>query len=149
MTFETLVIGIVLAVLYVEITDVFPGGIIVPAYLALYLEEPLRIAATIGVAFLSLFFYRVLSRYLILFGRRRFVTIILLGAFWAQVWFFLFPKLFASPLEMRAIGWIIPGLLANNLEKQKYLLTLASMFTVSILTYFLVRLIMSIFGITP
>jgi len=142
MTFETLLIGILIAVLFVEIFDIYPGGIIVPAYLALYLDQPLRVLTTILIAFLSLLTYRLLARFLILFGRRRFVTMILVGVLWAQVWFLILPHLFSSPLELRAIGWIIPGLLANNLEKQKLWLTLASMLTVSIVAFFLVRVIL-------
>jgi poly-gamma-glutamate biosynthesis protein PgsC/CapC len=141
MTFETLLIGLVVAVLYVEIMDVYPGGIIVPAYIALYLDQPLRVLVTILIAFLSLYSYQFLSRFLILFGKRRFVMLVLLGAFWAQIWFLLLPVFFSDPLGLRAIGWLIPGLLANNLEKQKYVPTLASMFIVSIFTYFLVKLL--------
>ncbi len=141
MTFETLFIGFVIAVIYVEIMDIYPGGIIVPAYVALYLDEPLRVLATILIALLSLYTYKILSRYLILFGKRRFVMLVLLGGLWAQIWFILSPSFFADPLGLRAIGWVIPGLLANNLEKQKILPTLASMFIVAIITYFLVGLI--------
>jgi len=142
MTFETLLIGLVVAVLYVEVLDIYPGGIIVPAYIALFLDQPLRILVTIIVAFLSLYSYKVLSRWLILFGRRRFVMLILLGAVWAQLWFLLLPHLFSEPLALRAIGWLIPGLLANNLEKQKYVPTLASMLIVAVITYSLVRLLL-------
>ncbi len=141
MIFETLLIGLVIAVLYVEIMDIYPGGIIVPAYIALYLDQPLRVLATILIAFLSLYSYMFLSRFLILFGKRRFVMLVLLGAFWAQIWFLLLPVFFSDPLGLRAIGWLIPGLLANNLEKQKYVPTLASMFIVSIFTYFLVKIL--------
>ncbi|NIO48199.1 MAG: poly-gamma-glutamate biosynthesis protein PgsC [Candidatus Aminicenantes bacterium] len=141
MTFETLFIGFVIAVIYVEIMDIYPGGIIVPAYVALYLDQPLRVLATILIALLSLYTYKILSRYLILFGKRRFVMLVLLGGLWAQIWFILSPSFFADPLGLRAIGWVIPGLLANNLEKQKILPTLASMFIVAIITYFLVGLI--------
>ncbi len=141
MIFETLLIGLVVAVLYVEIMDIYPGGIIVPAYIALYLDQPLRVLVTILIAFLSLYSYKFLSRFLILFGKRRFVMLILLGAFWAQIWFLLLPVFFSDPIGLRAIGWLIPGLLANNLEKQKYIPTLASMFIVSIFTYFLVKLL--------
>jgi len=141
MTYETLFIGLLIAVLYVEITGFYPGGIIVPAYVALYLDQPLRVLATIVIAFLSLYIYRALSRFIILFGKRRFVMLIFIGAFLAQLWFLLFPRLFTASLELRAIGWIIPGLLANNLEKQKIIPTLASLITVSIITYFLVRVL--------
>jgi poly-gamma-glutamate biosynthesis protein PgsC/CapC len=141
MTFETLFIGLIIAVIYVEIMDTYPGGIVVPGYVALYLDEPLRVLTTILIALLSLYTYRILSRFLILFGKRRFVMLVLLGGLWAQIWFLLLPNFFADPLGLRAIGWIIPGLLANNLEKQKVLPTLASMFIVAIITYFIVSLI--------
>ena len=141
MVFETLLIGLVIAVLYVEILDIYPGGIIVPAYIALYLDQPLRILATILIAFLGLYTYRILSRFLILFGKRRFVMLVLLGALWAQIWFLIVPHFFSDPFGLRAIGWLIPGLLANNLEKQKHIPTLASMLIVSIFTYFLVKVL--------
>ena len=142
MIYETLFIGLIVAVLYVEIMDVYPGGIIVPAYVALYLDQPLRVLITILIAFLSLFTYRLLSRFLILFGKRRFVMLVLLGALWAQLWFVLLPHFFSDPLGLRAIGWLIPGLLANNLEKQRLIPTLASLLIVSTVTYFLVRIFM-------
>lgn len=141
MIYETLLIGILIAVLYTEITDVYPGGIIVPAYFALYLDEPLRVLMTIGVALLSLLTYRWLSRYLILFGKRRFVMLLFLGVVWAQLWIILLPHLFKGPSGMKAIGWIIPGLLANNLEKQKMVITLTSLVIVSTVTYVLVRVL--------
>jgi len=143
--FETLFIGLIIAVIYVEIMDIYPGGIIVPAYVALYLDEPLRVLATILIALLSLYTYRVLSRFLILFGKRRFVMLVLLGGLWVQIWFIISPSFFADPLGLRAIGWIIPGLLANNLEKQKIVPTLASMFIVAIIIYFIVSLIGVVF----
>lgn len=145
MIFETLLIGILVAVLYVEIMDIYPGGIIVPAYFALHLDSPWRVAATLLIAALALLTYKMLSRRFILFGKRRFALLILLGVVWAQLWSLLLPALAAQSLEMRVIGWIIPALLANNLERQKAIPTLASLFTVAIVTYFLVRLLAWIF----
>ena len=141
MVFETLLIGLLLALVYTEATGTSPGGLVVPGYLALYLDQPLRVAATIAVAGLSVLAYRLLSRRLILFGRRRFVLMILLGAVLAQAWFFVHPRLFGEPLELRVIGWVIPGLLASNLERQRTLPTLASLATVSVMTYFIARLV--------
>lgn len=141
MFFETFLIGIVVAVLYVEIMDVYPGGIIVPAYFAMFLDQPAKLLLTLLVASLGLVSYRVLSRYLILFGKRRFVILILLGIFWAQLFNLVLPHMFSSSLDLRAIGWIIPGLLANNLERQRIIPTVASLVTVAVITYFLVRLV--------
>ncbi len=140
MLLETLLVGLVLALLWAEVTDVSPGGIIVPGYFALYLDRPLRALATLAAAVLCLLVYKLLSRYLILFGRRRFVFMILLGAVVAQAWFLVFPRVFPSPLELQVIGWVIPGILASNLQRQRVLPTLASLITVSVLTFAVVRL---------
>ncbi|HQH46597.1 MAG TPA: poly-gamma-glutamate biosynthesis protein PgsC/CapC, partial [Candidatus Aminicenantes bacterium] len=47
-----MLIGLFVALVTAEITGVVPGGLIVPAYLALYLNQPGRIAATLAAAFL-------------------------------------------------------------------------------------------------
>ena len=137
---ETILLGIVTALFYAEVTGFLPGGIIVPAYIALYLDQPLRVAATIAAALLALLCFRLLSRYFVLFGRRRFVLLVLLGGLFGQLWLVLWPHVFSTPLDLRVIGWIIPGLLANNCERQKVLPTLASLITASVLTYFLARM---------
>jgi len=142
MFYETLFIGLVAAVIFTELTDVYPGGIIVPADIALFLDRPIRILITVLIAFISLYLYKLISRYVILYGKRRFVLLVLLAGVLTQLWLLLFPHFFPAALEFRAIGWIIPGLLANNLEKQKKIPTLAALFTVAVITYFLARLLM-------
>ena len=141
MIVETLLIGLLLALLWAEITDLSPGGIIVPGYFALYLDRPLRAAATLAVALLTLVIYRFLSRRLILFGRRRFVLTVLVGAVLSQAWLLVLPRLFDAPLELRVIGWVIPGILASSLVRQKVLPTLASLAAVAALTFAVVRLV--------
>ncbi len=145
MHFETVFIGLAVALLYVELTGIYPGGIIVPAFLALSLDHPVRALATIFVACLSLLAYRLLARYFILYGKRRFVILLFVGGLFAQALFLAVPELLASPTEFRVIGFIIPGLLANNLERQKFLPTLASLITVTVVTYFLAELIRMVF----
>jgi len=140
MIVETLLIGLVLALLWAEITDVSPGGIIVPGYFALYLGQPLRAAATLAVALLTLAAYKVLVRRLILFGRRRFVLMVLVGAVLSQAWLLVSPGLFAAPAGLRVIGLIIPGILASSLARQKIGPTLASLASVSTLTFAVARL---------
>ena len=65
---------------------------------------------------------------------------ILAGALFSQAWFLVLPWLFEAPLELRVIGWVIPGILASNLVRQKLLPTLASTVTVSVLTFAVVHL---------
>jgi len=141
MIVETLLIGLVLALLWAEITDISPGGIIVPGYFALYLDRPLRAAATLAVALLTLAIYRFLARRLILFGRRRFVLTVLVGAVLSQAWLLVLPSFFDAPVELRVIGWVVPGILASSLARQKVLPTLASLAAVATLTFAVVRLV--------
>lgn len=145
MHFETIFVGLAVALLYTELTGICPGGIIVPAFLALSLDHPLRALGTIACACLSLISYKSLARYFILFGKRRFVVILLLGGLLSQAFSIAVPKLLAAPTEFRVIGFIIPGLLANNLERQRFLPTLASLVTVTAITYFLAGLIRIVF----
>jgi poly-gamma-glutamate biosynthesis protein PgsC/CapC len=137
----TILIGLAVALVYVEITGILPGGIIVPAYFALYADQPWRIAATIAAAILALGAFRFLAGRLLFFGRRRFVFMLLLGGLIGQIWLVLWPKVFSAPLDFRVIGWIIPGLLANTLARQKFWLTLASLATATAVTAALARLV--------
>jgi len=141
MILETLFVGLVLALLWAEITDVAPGGLIAAGYFALYLDRPLRVAATLVAALLALAVYKVLAGRLVLFGRRRFVLLVLAGAVISQAWLVVLPGALDARVELRVIGWVVPGILASSLVRQKVLPTLASLAAVSTLTFAVVRLI--------
>ncbi|MBC7349325.1 MAG: poly-gamma-glutamate biosynthesis protein PgsC [Candidatus Aminicenantes bacterium] len=138
--YSSLFLGLVLALIFTELVGFSPGGLIVPGYFAIYLDQPWRPLATLLVALVTLGFYRLAGRFLILFGRRRFVFMVLTGVVLAQVWVMILPQFFSEPLSLRVIGWVVPGLLASNLERQKILPTLAALILVSALTFFLVGL---------
>ncbi|MCX6558936.1 MAG: poly-gamma-glutamate biosynthesis protein PgsC [Candidatus Aminicenantes bacterium] len=137
----SILLGLAVALLWTEITGVLPGGLIVPAYLALYANQPWRIAATLAAAFLAFGAYRLLSRWFLLFGRRRFVFMLFIGGLIGQAWLLLWPRLFSGPVDLRVIGWVIPGLLANNLVRQKPGPTLASLAGATALTVALASLL--------
>lgn len=122
-------LGLLVSLGVVALTGVYPGGIIVPSYLVLFVPQPERIVGTIAAAVLTLLVYRLTSRWLILFGRRRFVFLILVGGLWAVLWRELFPGVFPASVEFTTIGWVIPGLIANHLERQGVLVTLGSLVT--------------------
>ena len=141
MGFELPFIGLLLALGFIALTGIYPGGIIVPSYLVLFLHEPQRIVGTLAAALLTLAVYRLASRWLILFGRRRFVFLILAGGLWAMLWSLLFPFIFPASVEFRVIGWVIPGLVANHMERQGVVITAASLVTVTLALGMLGRLL--------
>jgi poly-gamma-glutamate biosynthesis protein PgsC/CapC len=138
---ETFFIGLLVSLAVVEVFGVWPGGIIVPAYLALHLDRPGRVGLTLAAALLTFVLYKLASRYFLLFGRRRFVITLLMGGVLIQAAMLIFPRAFAFPFELRIIGWVVPGLLANNLERQKPLRTAAALVLATIVTYFLGKLV--------
>ena len=126
-------LGLLLSLGFVALTGVYPGGIIVPSYLVLFLSEPLRLAGTLGAAFLTWGVYLVASRWFILFGRRRFVFLIFVGGLWALFGQTLLPFVVPVSVEFTVIGWVIPGLISNQMERQGVVITTASLALVTIL----------------
>ena len=127
MQYEFFFIGLLLSLLFIAVTGYYPGGIIVPGYLVLYAGQPLRITGTILAGLLTYLLYRLASRYLILFGKRRFVFMILISALLSFSFSFLLPMIFPVSLEWKMIGWVIPGLIANNFDRQGVVVTFSSM----------------------
>lgn len=139
MGYEITFLGLLVSLLFIGLTGFYPGGIIVPSYLVLFMDQPLRIIGTLIAALLTMLCYRFASRYLLLFGRRRFVFMILFGGIWTFLWILVFPAFFPVSFEFRVIGWVIPGLIANHFERQGILVTTAALVTVTVITYFLGR----------
>jgi poly-gamma-glutamate biosynthesis protein PgsC/CapC len=133
MGFELPFLGLLFSLAFIALTGVYPGGIIVPSYLVLFLGQPQRLVGTLGAALLTWAVYLLASRWLILFGRRRFVFLILVGGLWAFFWQAAVPSLFPASLEFAVIGWVIPGLIASHFERQGVVLTTAALILVTVL----------------
>lgn len=125
---ELLLFGILLSLLYTELTDLSPGGIIVPAYFAMYAYDWKRLLGTIVISFLCIGIVKLLSRFMILYGKRRYAVFIMTG---------IVLKFLAGPLGAGtavSIGNLIPGILGRDMERQKPFPTLISL---GIVTMFL------------
>ena len=139
MELEMVFLALVASLLFTGLTGFSPGGIIVPSYLVFFMHEPTRLGGTLVAAFLTLLCFRILSQYVIIFGRRMFVLMVLVGSLWAFLWLELFPSFHPAALEFRVIGWVVPGLIANNFEKQGVLPTTGALVTVTIAAYLVGR----------
>ena len=146
MEYEISLLGLLVSLLFIGITGIYPGGVIVPSYLGLFLRSPERIAGTLIVALLTVLCYKVASSYLILFGTRRFVFMVMIAGVWTLVWLRFLPSLLPASLEFRAIGWVVPGLIANNMERQGIVITTASLVTVTVAVFFLSQFLHLLMG---
>jgi gamma-polyglutamate biosynthesis protein CapC len=108
-------LGLTLSLLVSEVFGLASAGLVVPGYLALYLDQPARIAATLLVAAAAWALVRFgLARIVVLYGRRRFGVTVLTGFLLNAA---LDHAVVALPPEaagLRAIGYIVPGLIANT-----------------------------------
>jgi len=133
--------GIILGLLFTGLTGFSPGGIIVPGYLALFINRPLELLLTAAAAAAVMLAVKLASKLFFIFGRRRYVLCLLLGVllklgieYCANRWF---PALSVpgSVNGIQLIGWLIPGIIANDMYKQGILRTLLGAAAVSAMVY--------------
>ena len=131
---EAIGLGLLISLIFSETLGLAAGGMVVPGYVALLVHEPLRLLGTIAVSLATLGSLKLLSRYALIYGRRRIVVAVLLGfVFGALSREFLVFRLPGGLLEFQTIGFIIPGLIANWMERQGVVQTLAVMVTTAVL----------------
>ncbi|TGJ99403.1 poly-gamma-glutamate biosynthesis protein PgsC [Leptospira semungkisensis] len=142
-------IGLGVSLFFSELFGI-AGGLVVPGYFALQLQNPLNILLTLIVSLLVLGLGKLVSKFTILYGKRRTAILLLIGFIldaacneWA------FPFLFSHSIlgfqnlssEARAIGHIIPGLIAVWMDRQGYIETISSLLSAAVI----VRLILILF----
>ena len=113
-------IGLTVSLIVSEVFGVASAGLVVPGYLALYLDQPWRLAATFLVALSTLAVVRYgIGRLVILYGRRRFGVTVLVGFLLnAALEHLRVSSCRRRPPSLRAIGYIVPGLIANTALQQ-------------------------------
>ena len=137
-------LGLVVSLVFSETLGLSAGGMVVPGYMALMIHDPGRIAGTIVVSLLTYYAIMLLSNYMFIYGRRRTVMIIIVGFLfgWLSRHLLIFSLPGGMPLEFQAIGFIIPGLIANWMERQGIIQTLTTMIVAAVF----VRLLLIVFS---
>ncbi len=130
-------LGLVVSLLFTEAVGFAAGGFVVPGYIALYLDAPLRLVGTIAAALATYGGMLGVRRYLLIYGRRSLVLAVLLGFLFGSLTG-RFPAL--STLSdgggLSAIGYIVPGLIAYWMTRQGIVRTLAAMLVAAVLVRF-------------
>ena len=136
-------LGLVLSLGFGEWFGLAAGGLVVPGYIALFWNEPLKILGTLVIAFAAFGTIHVIAQYTLIYGRRKLVLIVLIA--------FVYTWIFRSVLGGGAsatlgafdpIGFIIPGLLAYWMDRQGTLDTITTLIIASVI----VRLLLIVFG---
>ena len=135
MLYSSVALSIILSFISTEFVGVLTGGMISAGYLAYYFNSPTRIISTLLVAILITLAIKVLKNFLILYGRRRFMLSVLLSIFFVYIFQKMYFYLSAFDVDLRIIGYIIPGLIANDMEKQGIIKTILSLLAISSFIY--------------
>ncbi len=111
-------LSIILGFLSTELLGIFTGGLVSAGYLAFFLEQPYRILSTLLLSLVVYGLTRLIGRVVILYGRRRFMLTVILGILLG--WLYESQSYYISGIsqDLRIIGYIIPGLVANDMCKQ-------------------------------
>lgn len=131
-----LVLGVTLSLLFTEKTGVLPAGLIVPGYLALVFDQPITILMIFLISILTyvIVVYGI-SKVVILYGRRKFTAMLITGIVIKVAFDYFFPILPFEVFELRGIGIIVPGLIANTMQKQGLPLTVGTTVLLSGVTF--------------
>ena len=125
---ELAVLSLIVSLIFTELTNLLPGGIIVPFYFALYLDDPVKVAATVLSALVAVGVINLLSRVTLLYGRRKFALYILVGILEKILFTYLyFGNSYMFYNLSMTIGYLVPGILGRQMERQGILKTLGSL----------------------
>lgn len=118
------------------------GGIVVPGYVALALNEPVRLAVTVAVALAVFAVLKVLSHVMLLFGRRMLLLGVLLGYVLGYVTRIVpAPAAGTGRLEVGVIGYVIPGLVAYWMHRQGVIETISTMIVAAVVTRLVITVV--------
>lgn len=132
-------LGLIVSLLFTEAFGLAAGGMIVPGYFALNFHRPLDIVLTLTVALAAYLVVAGVSKFAIIYGRRRIVLMLLTGFVLGHVVRTLVDlpatgvvaSSAAADQAVAVIGYIVPGLIALWFDRQGLFETTGTVLTAS------------------
>ncbi|MCX4636241.1 poly-gamma-glutamate biosynthesis protein PgsC/CapC [Streptomyces platensis] len=140
LTPEIAAIGIALGLMFSLVcyltTNLSPGGMITPGWLALTLVEDLqRAAMVVGVTVLTYLATLLVQRVAILYGKRLFAAVVLIGVVINGTLMIVLQLEFPLMYTNQTLGFIVPGLIAYQLVRQPKGPTVLATGSVTLMAY--------------
>ena len=126
-------VGMLVGLIFSETLGVMGGGLIVPGYFALHLQDFHSVLITFSIGIFTFLLIKFLSNYIIIFGRRRVILSLLIA--------FLIGLFFRDYFYLEYIGFIIPGLIASWMDKQGIIRTISVVMIESSIVHLFLMLI--------
>ena len=137
----SLFVGVVLSLIFAEKFGINPAGLVVPGYLALIFDQPIMLLSVLIISCLTYFIVsNGISKWVILYGRRKFAAMILTGMVIKFIFDLLYPLTPFEMVEVSGIGVVIPGIIANTIQKQGVVITISTTMLLTCITYIILFL---------
>ncbi len=135
-------LGLAVSLVFSEVLGIAAGGMVVPGYVALHLNNPMAVIITLALAYATYFITATLGTVMIIYGRRRTVIMILIGFLlgWLARSIEVVP-LGSDHFELNVIGYIITGLIAIWMDRQGVIETITALVTSSVIVRLILILI--------
>lgn len=140
LTAQTAALGIALGLIFSLVcyltTNLSPGGMITPGWIALTLITDVQMAGLmVGVAALSFLMTKLLQRTVILYGKRLFAAVVLCAVLMQTTVMLALNHAFPLQYTSQTLGFIVPGLVSYQMVRQPLGPTLISTTAVTLATY--------------
>ena len=134
--YVALTLGVILSLIFSEKTGIIPAGLVVPGYLGLIFDQPVFIMMVLLISLLTYLIVTFgISKFVILYGKRKFAAMLVVGISLKLLFDYFSPIMPFEIYEFRGIGVIVPGLIANTIQKQGLVVTLGSTLLISGATF--------------
>lgn len=131
-----IVLSVIFSLLFTEITGILPAGLVVPGYLTLLMKTPQVIFMTSIISLLTyLIVFFGISKVTILYGKRKFIAMIIVAILLQFILRAVLPIDYYYISGLGAVGIIVPGLLANTIQRQGLAATFLSTGLLIAVTY--------------
>ncbi len=143
-----LVLGIIVSILVYERWRLTGGAAVVTGYLAIFIDRPLYILTTLLLAVATYYLVqRYIARRVFLYGRRRLVAMVLVGmALQLLSGLAAYLSGTSAPwlVGLYGVGFVLPGLIAQDIERQGVKLTALTVLGSSLLTFLIFSSVLAI-----
>ncbi len=143
-----LALGIIVSILIYERFRLTGGAAVVAGYLSIFIDRPLYVFTTIVIALLTFFIVqRFIARRMFLYGRRRLVVMVMVGMAFEGI--AGTAAYFAAPdipwlIGLYGVGFVLPGLIAQDMERQGVWRTVFTVLITAGITYLLMENVQAI-----
>jgi poly-gamma-glutamate biosynthesis protein PgsC/CapC len=129
-------IGLVFALVCYLTTNLSPGGMITPGWIAVTLvEDYLQAAVVVLMTIVTFALSKGMERVVILYGKRLFAAVVMLSVLLQLSVFLIIQQDFPLLFSHQTLGFVAPGLVAYQLIRQPPGATMLATVVVSAATY--------------